>query len=112
MKWSPRSLIELHKDAYQFVSDRYWRIRLQKSKIKRHGKSRESRFLDISTAAKLCRADTKVRGHFCVKRCGPSRRRMRNASAVLKIFVRQPKKTFSTLSAQSGRSYANSISRR
>jgi hypothetical protein len=34
------------------------------------------------------------------KRCGPSHRRARNASAVLKNFVRQPKKTFSTLSAK------------
>jgi hypothetical protein len=33
-----------------------------------------------------------------VKRCGPSYRRARNASAALKIFVRHPKKTFSTLS--------------
>jgi hypothetical protein len=38
----------------------------------------------------------------CVKRCGPSRRRLRSASAALKNFVRQPKKTFATLSAQSG----------
>jgi hypothetical protein len=33
----------------------------------------------------------------------PSRRRARNASAVLKNFVRQAKKIFSTLSAHSGR---------
>src|ERR1700737_1004871 len=31
----------------------------------------------------------------------PSRRRMRNASAVLRNFVRHPKTTFSTLSARS-----------
>jgi hypothetical protein len=42
----------------------------------------------------LARPDTKVRGRFCVKRCGPSRRRVRTASAVLKNFVRQPEKTF------------------
>ena len=47
------------------------------------------------------RADTKVRGRFCVKRCGPSHRHVRNASAVLKNFVRQPEKTFSTVSARS-----------
>jgi CheY-like chemotaxis protein len=43
---------------------------LQKSKIERLRESRESRFLGVSTAAKLCRADTKVGGRFCVKRCG------------------------------------------
>src|SRR6476646_9380707 len=48
----------------------------------------------------LARPDTKVRGRFCVKRCGPSHRRLRTASAVLKNFVRQPEKTFSTVSAQ------------
>jgi hypothetical protein len=47
-------------------------------------------------------AATKVRGRFCVKRCGPSNRRTRSASAVLQNFGRHPKKTFSTLSAQSG----------
>ena len=39
-------------------------------------------------------AHTKLRGRFCVKRCGPSYRRVRNASAVLKNFCRHPKKTF------------------
>jgi hypothetical protein len=43
-------------------------------------KSRESQCLDVSIAAMLARADTKVRGRFCAKRCGPSRRRVRNAS--------------------------------
>jgi hypothetical protein len=43
------------------------------------------------------RADTNVGGRFCAKRCGPSRRRVRNASAVLKNLVRQPEKTFSTV---------------
>ena len=41
------------------------------------------------------------RGRFCRKRYGPSRRRARSASAVFKIFVLHPKKTFSTLSARS-----------
>jgi hypothetical protein len=40
------------------------RILLQKSKIERRQKSRESRFLDSSTAATLCIADAKVRGRF------------------------------------------------
>jgi hypothetical protein len=73
-------------------------IVLQKSKIERLRKSRESRCLDISIAAMLARADAKVRGRFCAKRCGPSRRRVRNASAAPKNFVRQPEKTFSTQS--------------
>jgi hypothetical protein len=73
-------------------------IVLQKSKIEQPQKSRESRFLDVPTAAKPYRADTKVRGRFCVKRCGPSYRRVRNASAALKNFGRHPKKTFATLS--------------
>jgi hypothetical protein len=42
-------------------------ILLQKSKIERHQKSRESRFLDASAAAMLCSADAKVRGRFCTK---------------------------------------------
>jgi hypothetical protein len=50
----------------------------------------------------LARGDTKVRGRFYEKRCGPSRRGARNASAVLKNFARQPEETFSTLSAKSG----------
>jgi hypothetical protein len=48
------------------------------------------------------KADTKFLGRFWLKRCGPSHRRGPNASAVLKNFVRRPKKTFSTLSAQIG----------
>ena len=41
-----------------------------------------------------------VRGRFCVKRCGPSRHRLRDISAALENFARHPKKTFSTLSAK------------
>src|SRR5260370_32678866 len=37
-----------------------------------------------------------------MKRCGPSCRHTRNASAVFKIFVLHPKKTFATISAQNG----------
>ena len=68
-----------------------------KAEIERHSKSRESRCLDALAAAMPTKADTKVRGRFCAKRCGPSHRRVRNASA-LKNFVRQPEKTFSTVS--------------
>jgi hypothetical protein len=50
----------------------------------------------------LARVDTKVCGRLCVKRCGPSHRRVRNASAALKNFVRQPEKTFATVSALFG----------
>src|ERR1700730_552618 len=50
----------------------------------------------------LTRDDTKVRGRLCVKRCGPSHRRVRSASAALKNFVRQPEKTFATVSAMNG----------
>jgi TolB-like protein/class 3 adenylate cyclase len=59
--------------------------------------------LAVSTAATLLSADTKAGGCFCVKRYGPSRRRGRNASAVLRNFIRHPKRTFSTLSTQLGR---------
>src|SRR5258705_947025 len=39
-----------------------------------------------------------------MKRCGPSCRPARNASAVFNIFVLHPKKTFATISAMSGHS--------
>jgi hypothetical protein len=77
-------------------------ILLQKSKIEQPRKSRESRFLDSAAAARFFAANTKAGGRFCMKRCGPSRRRARSASAVFKIFALHPKKTFSTLSARSG----------
>jgi hypothetical protein len=77
-------------------------IVLQKSKIERRRKSRKSRFLADSTTAILRCAHTKLRGRFCVKRCGPSYRRVRNASAVLKNCGRHPETTFSTLSVTLG----------
>jgi hypothetical protein len=40
---------------------------LQKSKIERHPKSRESRFLEVSIAGMLHSADTRVCGGFCLK---------------------------------------------
>jgi hypothetical protein len=57
---------------------------VEKSKIERHQKSSENRFVVASNAA-VFSADTKVGGRFCVKRCDPSGRRVRNAPAVLKI---------------------------
>jgi hypothetical protein len=42
-------------------------ILLQKSKIERHQKSRESGVLDNSIAATLCNAAAKVRGRVCAK---------------------------------------------
>jgi hypothetical protein len=77
-------------------------ILLQKSKIERPGESRESRFLDAPAVARLSGANTKVGGRFGMKGCGPSCRHTRNASAVFKIFVLHPKKTFATISANSG----------
>src|SRR5260370_39764441 len=48
----------------------------------------------------LFSVDTKVRGRFSEKRCGPSGRCERNASAALENFVCYPQKTFSTASTQ------------
>jgi hypothetical protein len=48
-------------------------------------------------------ADTKLPGRFGAKRCGPSYRLERNASAVLKNFDRHPKNPFATISALFGR---------
>jgi len=42
----------------------------------------------------LARPDTKVRWSFLCKTMGPSRRRVRTASVVLKNCVRQPDKDF------------------
>src|SRR4029077_20179303 len=80
------------------------------SKIDRLQKSRESRFLDFSSAARLRTARTKVRSRFCDKPCGPSRRRSRNASVVLGNFVRHPKKTFATQSALFGHGAMSDLS--
>src|SRR5258705_7099037 len=48
----------------------------------------------------LFSVDTTVRGRFSEKRCGPSRRCARNASAALENFVCCPQKTFSTASVK------------
>jgi len=70
----------------------------------------ENRFLGVSIVARFYSAATKVRGRFWVKRCGPSRRHARGASAVLENFVRQAKKTFSTLSALNGHGEMSDLS--
>jgi hypothetical protein len=46
---------------------RNWQILLQKSKIEQPRKSRESKFLDATTAAKLSTADKRTGGRFCRK---------------------------------------------
>jgi hypothetical protein len=84
--------------ADPFPMSVHGQILLQKSKIEQPRKSRECRFLVASAAATPCRSDTAVCGRFCVKRRGPSRRHMNQRTSVLKKFVRQSKKTFSTLS--------------
>jgi hypothetical protein len=61
-------------------------------------------FLANSATAVFRSANTKLRDRFCARRCGPSYRRARNASAVLKNFGRHPKKTLATMSANSCRS--------
>src|SRR5712675_3559427 len=78
-------------------------ILLKKSKIQRLRKFGEGRFFVVSAAASLRRTATRAYGRFCVNRCGPSHRRAWNASAALKNFVRQPKRTFSTVSVKNGR---------
>src|SRR5258708_40162847 len=71
---------------------------------------RESRFLDAPAVARLSGANTKVGGRFGMKRCGPSCRHTRNASAVFKIFVLHPKKTFATISARNGHGAMSDLS--
>ena len=55
-----------------------------------------------SATAILRSADTKLRGRFCVKRCGPIYRRVRNASAALKNFVATSKRLFQHNPIESG----------
>src|SRR6266403_3399897 len=75
----------------------------KKSKIERRQIPTFARFLDYSAVAMLFSVDTKIRGRFSEKRCGPSRRCARNASAGLENFVCYPQKTFSTASTHSRR---------
>src|SRR6267378_4351758 len=70
------------------------RIVLQKSKIERDQKFRESRFFDVSTAAKPRSADTMVRGRFLCERmwslASPLARRISGP----RKFCSSPKKDF------------------
>jgi hypothetical protein len=50
------------------ANDRFAPIVLKNSKIERPRKSRGSRFLNDTTAAKPRRVDTKTGGRFCKKR--------------------------------------------
>ena len=76
---------------------------MKKSKIERLRKSREGRCFAVSVAASRCRTGTRTYDRFCTNRCGPSHRRARDAPAARKNFVRQPKRTFSTVSTHSRR---------
>jgi len=70
-----------------------WQIVLQKSKIERHRKFREGRFLDGSAEGPW--------SFLCETMWSLTSPRT-NASAILKNFVSQPKKTFATQSARNG----------
>jgi hypothetical protein len=59
----------------RYMNGSFRRILLQKSKIKRPRKSRQSRSLDFSAAVSLFSATPGVRDRFWMKRYGPSRRR-------------------------------------
>src|SRR5205823_705153 len=58
----------------------------------------------------LFSVDTKVRGRFFEKRCGPPRRCARNASAALENFVCCLQKTFSTASVKVRRTQPEQMS--
>jgi hypothetical protein len=79
---------------------------LKNSKIEQLRNSGELRILGASAATGRLRTDARVGGRFRVNRYGPSRRGGSRAPAVLKNFVRHPNETFSTVSAQSGRSWS------
>ena len=102
--WAARAMSGLPPFATKLRTSaevRFVPILLQKSKIRRRQKSRESRSRDITVAARLRGADTKVCGRFGVKRYSPSHREARDASAALKISVHHPQNTFATKSATS-----------
>ena len=73
---------------------RFVPILLKKSKNEWLQNSRECQFLVVSAPRNLCRTCTKVPGHFCANRCGPSRRRMSDAPAGLKNFAHELEGTF------------------
>src|SRR6476646_9836802 len=72
------------------------RIVLQKSKMERCRKSRESRSLDTSTLQDSVAPMWRSVVSLCETMRPPSHRHIRNASAVLENFVHHPKKTFAT----------------
>src|ERR1700732_563638 len=74
-------------------------IVLQKSKIGRHRKSRESRILGDSAAAILVTPIRSSVAVFLMSDEVPHISSHENASAVLENFVRHPQKTFATVSA-------------
>jgi hypothetical protein len=69
-------------------NDCLWRILLQKSKTERCRKSRRKLIFSQLHHCNTPGAHTKARGRFCRKRCGPSYRHGRNASAALKNLGR------------------------
>jgi hypothetical protein len=70
----------------------------KKSKIERHRKSRESRFLDPAAAARYSGANTKTGGRFLYESMWVLR--SPRAKRISGIFVLHPKKTFSTASTR------------
>ena len=78
-----------------------WQIVLQKSKIERCRKSRESRSLDTSTLQGSVAPMRRSVVSFVRNNCGPSYGHIRTASAVLGNFIHHPKRTFATISAHS-----------
>jgi hypothetical protein len=97
--------------TYLVANVAYGSMLSKKSKIERHRKSRESRFFGTPPAARYSGANTKAGGRFRMNRCGvpPPGRRARSASAVFKIFVLHPKKTFSTASVKMRRTRSEQI---
>src|SRR5258708_20853027 len=108
--WLHRPSLRREDFSCQPGSVHTWQLVLQMSKIERRRKSREGRILDDCDAATPCSSDTEVSGRSCGNQCGPSRPHAQNASAVLRNFRRQPKKTFATLSAQNGHGAMSDLS--
>src|SRR5205085_6264467 len=75
------------------LNDRFWQIVLQKSKIEPRRKSRESRCLDVSIAARCDGAVTKVPGRFLQNDVVPHVARGGKHQRLLK-FRSSPQKDF------------------
>jgi hypothetical protein len=85
-------------------------IVLQKSKIDRLQKFRESRFLDFSSAARLRTARTKVCSRSFDKRCGPfTSLRTKRISGARKFRSSAPKDSFATVSPRKQTSEPSSV---